>query len=604
MKSKILEYVDFEKANTLLEGFNQSTGFVTAIVDLEGNTLSKSGWRQLCTEFHRKNSKTAANCIVSDTELANKMLEVEKFHFYKCRNGLVDVAIPIIIRGEHIANLFTGQFFFEEPDISFFKNQAKRYGFDERSYLKALSEVPVVSKEKVEVSMNFLKDITQMIIEMTAEKMDQLELTETIKASESALLQSQVQLMQTVYDLLESQRLAHLGTWRLNLETDQVVWSEELYKMYGFDPTIPPLPYAEHMKIFSPESWEKLSTALELTRITGIPYDLELQMASKDGSSRWMWVRGEAVKNATGKITELRGAAQDISERKVANDLLMESEVKFKAVSELSPLAIYASSGSEQKAIFTNKAFHEMFGFSIEDVPTVGHWWIRAFPDEEYRKQVFDRWIDSIDKSNKSNKDVEPLECICTCKDGSEKSIVWVGKTLGNEFWAFGYDLTEVKKFEDELKYMSYHDQLTGLYNRRYFEAELKKLDTDENLPISIIMCDVNGLKLINDSFGHSSGDDVLIKTSKVIKESCRAVDVVTRLGGDEFVVILPRTSPEDTNVIMNEIKKTLFKEKVFEINISISMGVDTKTNRGQSIVEILQNAENYMYRHKLYENQ
>lgn len=126
MKVNILDLIDFEKVDILLEGFNKSTGFVTAILDLEGNVLSKSGWRQLCTEFHRIHPETAKKCTVSDTELSKKLAEGEKYHFYKCLNGLIDVAVPIIIKGEHIANLFSGQFFFEEPDRLFFKKQAAR----------------------------------------------------------------------------------------------------------------------------------------------------------------------------------------------------------------------------------------------------------------------------------------------------------------------------------------------------------------------------------------------------------------------------------------------------------------------------------------------
>ena len=85
--------------------------------------------------------------------------------------------------------------------------------------------------------------------------------------------------------LLESQRIAHLGTWNLDLITNQVVWSEELYKMYGFDPAFPPPPYPEHMKLCTPESWIKLSSALDHTRTSGIPYELELQTVTKDGSN-------------------------------------------------------------------------------------------------------------------------------------------------------------------------------------------------------------------------------------------------------------------------------------------------------------------------------
>jgi PAS domain S-box-containing protein len=184
MKNKILDFIDFEKVDTLLEGFNKSTGFVTAILDLEGNVLSKSGWRQTCTQFHRIHPATSKKCTISDTELANKMADGKKYHFYKCLNGLVDVAVPIVINGEHIANLFSGQFFFEEPDISFFKKQAKKHGFDENEYLDALSKVPIVSEEKVKTVLDFLLSMTQMISEITFQKIEQTELNKTIRESE------------------------------------------------------------------------------------------------------------------------------------------------------------------------------------------------------------------------------------------------------------------------------------------------------------------------------------------------------------------------------------------------------------------------------------
>lgn len=142
-------------------------------------------------------------------------------------------------------------------------------------------------------------------------------------------------------ELLASQRIARLGTWRLDLATNQVVWSEELYKMYGFDPTVPPPPYTEHKKLFTPESWDKLSTSLEQTRTSGIPYELELETVTKDGLNGWMWVRGEAVKDSNGNITGLWGAAQDITERiqleialRQKNDELAASGEELEAMNE------------------------------------------------------------------------------------------------------------------------------------------------------------------------------------------------------------------------------------------------------------------------------
>ena len=163
-------------------------------------------------------------------------------------------------------------------------------------------------------------------------------------------------------------------------------------------------------------------------------------------------------------------------------------------------------------------------------------------------------------------------------------------------------DISERKKTERELLYLSYHDYLTQLYNRRFFEEELTRLDITENLPFSVIMCDVNGLKLVNDSFGHEAGDALLRKAAWILQKVCRKDDIVARVGGDEFVIALPRTSADETVKIANHMKALAAKESVSNINLSISFGSDTKTTDSQSIFELVVKAENHMYRHKLYE--
>ncbi|MBV1758789.1 MAG: PocR ligand-binding domain-containing protein [Dethiosulfatibacter sp.] len=388
MKSKILDYVDFNRANALLEGFNKSTGFVTAILDLDGNILSQSGWRQICTDFHRNNPEAALNCFVSDTSLSNKMITGEKYHFYECMNGLIDVVLPIVIRGEHIANLFSGQFFFEEPDIVFFKKQAKLYGFEESAYLASLETVPVVSKEKVESAMDFLLAITQTIIEMTADKMEQIEINEAIRKSEVALRDSQVELEGNLKDLLESQRIAHVGTWRLNVATNQVVWSEELYKMYGFDSTAPVPPYPEHMKLFTPESWNRLSTSLERTKASGVPYELELETVTIDGSNGWMWVRGEAERDSEGNIISLWGAAQDITEHKKAevelNRIMTQNQRILDNLQDS-----YFQTNLSGNFIVVNPQAVDMYGYSSAS-ELIGQPVVMLYADPEDRVRVLD----------------------------------------------------------------------------------------------------------------------------------------------------------------------------------------------------------------------
>ena len=163
-------------------------------------------------------------------------------------------------------------------------------------------------------------------------------------------------------------------------------------------------------------------------------------------------------------------------------------------------------------------------------------------------------------------------------------------------------DITERKGIERELLYLSYHDHLTGLHNRRFFEEELAKHDTEDNLPLSVIMCDVNGLKLVNDSFGHEAGDLLLIHAARILEKVCRTNDLIARIGGDEFVIALPKTSSEETARIVNHLQELSGKETVSNIKLSISTGTDTKISAGESISEVVVKAENHMYRKKLYE--
>jgi diguanylate cyclase (GGDEF)-like protein len=164
-------------------------------------------------------------------------------------------------------------------------------------------------------------------------------------------------------------------------------------------------------------------------------------------------------------------------------------------------------------------------------------------------------------------------------------------------------DVTLIKQRQAEIEYASYHDPLTGIYNYRYYEKQIKLLKTEENLPISIIMGDINGLKLINDSLGHAVGDELLIRAAQVIKSTCRPSDVVVRIGGDEFVILLPKTETHEVEKIVKDIKEAIKQETIESISLSISLGYETITSVDEDAQLTLTRAENHMYRHKISEN-
>jgi len=131
----------------------------------------------------------------------------------------------------------------------------------------------------------------------------------------------------------------------------------------------------------------------------------------------------------------------------------------------------------------------------------------------------------------------------------------------------------------------------------------LKRLDTERNLPISLIMADVNGLKLFNDAFGHAEGDKLLVKAAEIIRKELREDEIVARIGGDELVILLPRTDSEEANGIVKRIRASISNIRLKSIELSISFGWDTKNSTDQDIIDILKSAEDSMYRNKLFES-
>ncbi len=167
---------------------------------------------------------------------------------------------------------------------------------------------------------------------------------------------------------------------------------------------------------------------------------------------------------------------------------------------------------------------------------------------------------------------------------------------------AIARNITEQNSYIKQIEYLSYHDQLTGLNNRRCFEAELLRLDNEKNLPICIIMSDVNGLKLVNDSFGHKAGDELLMKYTKVLKEFFPSEDLIFRVGGDEFVILIPNMNREHVDELVNSIKNKCDYETVEALNLSVSFGWELKTHIDENINEVLKSAEDFMYKKKLFE--
>lgn len=177
-----------------------------------------------------------------------------------------------------------------------------------------------------------------------------------------------------------------------------------------------------------------------------------------------------------------------------------------------------------------------------------------------------------------------------------------MSKSQEGEVIGITRDITDDYSYKQKIEFLSYHDQLTGLFNRRYFEEELAQLDKSSNLPFTLIMADVNGLKLVNDSFGHNVGDQLLKKMAQVLSEACADDHAISRIGGDEFVIMLPKMDGRAAEELIDKIRKVSAVEKIAGIELSISYGWATKNDLDEHILDVLNKAEDYMYKRKLFE--
>ncbi|WP_424356724.1 PocR ligand-binding domain-containing protein [Methanocella sp. MCL-LM] len=156
--------INIPEIQDMMNHFYELTHIGMAITDMNGNVLVATGWQDICTKFHRCHPETLRNCVESDTNITQNPVK-GKYTIYKCKNNMWDIATPLFLGGKHVANLFTGQFFFEDevPDYEFFREQARKYGFDEAEYLSAVDRVPRWSRAKVYTAMEFYTRLAGMI---------------------------------------------------------------------------------------------------------------------------------------------------------------------------------------------------------------------------------------------------------------------------------------------------------------------------------------------------------------------------------------------------------------------------------------------------------
>jgi len=705
--------IDFSEIKDLLNRLYDVTKTAMAIGDLDGNFLVKTDFHDICERFHRANEQSCANCVSSDKKLFDETSK-GKYFCYKCLNGLWDISIPIMIEDDIVGVIIAGQFLYddEEVDEQAFREQAKKYNFDESAYMAALNKVPRVSHEYIKSVTDFYTELTKMIALISYKNLDikkahdeykrlfgalkrmenrlrliinhfpdgiviynsdykvtyvndpaciMLEQTkenvvgaavETLwaqkkehidaikNAFENGVTQSidcesecldkmyknllftyipmmddnQVEILSVIHDyskrkkaedekayqdvlINEMGRAAKIGGWEFDPRTGKGTWTDEVARIHDME-VDDETSMSEGLSFYADESKALIEEAIKKASEEGVPYNLELELITKKGDRKWVRTIGEPT-IINGVTTRLHGSFQDITVSKQNEERIKESELRYRVLLDEAPIGIVVH--VDGKIVFANPASLKMFGEEkAEDV-------IGTSIFDVIHPSGIAKVEERIKKWKAGEKDLYPAEDLYVRKDGStfpvEVVIAPIKYNGISAVQAIITDITERKKTESRLIYLSYHDQLTGIYNRRYFEESLEKIDNIENLPLSIIMADVNGLKLINDSFGYTQGDQLLIKVAEIIQNSSSENDLFARFGGDEFILMMPQTSNNLARDKMKKIQEVLKNESINSVELSVSYGIKTKEKADEQIEDILADVENEMYRRKIYES-
>lgn len=326
---------------------------------------------------------------------------------------------------------------------------------------------------------------------------------------------------------------------------------------------------------------------------TGIPVEFGEWVQYPDGRRIYVHSIKTAQYDNKGNLVGILGIGRDITEQKLMEQRLAERERYLSTILETTKegFSILEMNGN---IVEVNDAFCEMTGYEREELLSMN---IRSI-DNKFGSEGISRNIRQIIEDGSTMLDTTHRR-----KDGSIHNVEVSVTLLDREkklMVCFTRDITERKLEMKEKESLSYIDHLTGLFNRRYLEKELRRLDNPSALPLAILVIDVNDLKLTNDAFGHQGGDDLLRELGNVLRRSCRDEDILGRAGGDEFAIYLPRTSKEAAEKVKERILREASEARVEPMVLSLSIGIAIKSHSAQKIGDIVREADNSMYHDKV----
>jgi diguanylate cyclase (GGDEF)-like protein/PAS domain S-box-containing protein len=441
-----------------------------------------------------------------------------------------------------------------------------------------------------ETTLSPLKDANGKVILFIGNAVD---ITER-KQIEDALRASQ-------HNLAEAQRVSHVGSWEMDIVHNRLTWSDEMFRIFGLQPQEFGEIYEAFLNNIHPDDRDMVDQAYTSSLKPGGRYDIEYRIIRKsDGQLRWGHAHCEHVRDADGKALRSIGTVQDITERKLANESLLVSEARLRAILDISPDMIWLKD-IDGRYIAANKTYLKVIG--------------RANMDELLGKNDFDLWPNELAKKYRADDALvmstrKQLQIEETAIDNGE--IIFVetfkapitnmrGHLLGTV--GFSQDVTLRKNEDGRIRHLANYDPLTDLPNRTLFSDRLQQAlgaAKRDKANLALMFLDLDKFKPINDTFGHGVGDLLLKEAARRMQNCVRESDTVARLGGDEFAVLLPVIEAEKDAILVAEKIRHALNQPFFlvgqSLSISSSTGIAIYPENGKNDRQLLKNADIAMY--------
>ncbi|MBF0519623.1 MAG: PAS domain S-box protein [Nitrospirae bacterium] len=458
MTYKLSDILNSRELQELTESFTRLTGTVIAVLDLEGNILAVSPMQPLCSKFHRVNPVTAARCRESDTVLASKLNAGLRYNVYKCKNGLVDVAVPIVIDDMHLGNFFTGQFFLEPPDKNYFIKQAEEFEFDKEEYLEALSKIPIFTEEHIKTLMDYLLNLAKIIAEAGLSKKKALEMSENKMRLQSEILSN-----------------IDEGVIIIKASDSKIAYTNPKFNgIFGYkgDELID-----KHVSILnapadvSPD--DKAKQIISALNETGV-WQGEILNVKKDGTLFWSNANVSTFEHKECGTVWI-SIHRDITQRKALEKALLKEKMFSDSIINTLPGLFYLIDRTG-KFLLWNKNLEIVSGYTHEEISIMT-------PFDFFTVADTDRLNTAIETVFKTGEAI--IDANLHSKDGKDIPYYFTGKRIavdGNDYLTgVGTDISELKAMETAL-----HDS----------EEKYRLLFTNEN--DSIYLCDAETLEFID----------------------------------------------------------------------------------------------------------